>query len=828
MENHAEAIAVLESAFLEAEKGSGGTVLIRGESGIGKTFLIKQFSSSHEDDCFLVKTRGLPAAQPALSSIYESLFDLASKKHVSRSMYVSLLSRYSKLLPGFGQYIVPLVGLLKADALQEVIARSGVAFGTSPAAHVVRFVQELAGKRTVLWVVDDAQWVDSESWSCVVHIVNKARALGWCIVLGFNDKTEQWQPEGFDIELASSYWQQHSDELSWTGVEAKRWTVEALPSLCAEILGKPCALSPVEIQQLHDYTSGIPLYVASALDVLKNDGRLTISGEVWKAGSEWRDLDIHQPIREALERRLKAAYSAVPNSRESLEVASVIGQIFNDDTIDSVLAAGNCYKQLCEIEQRFRIIEYIVAHRYWTFDHNLIRESIYRSLGHRAKRIHLQLAKILEASEDANVLTIAFHYEQAGEYEQAVRFKLREAERLLGGGLFLPALSVVDHVRGLISAYKVRLPSDLSTAVDTVHGRLLFHTRQYQEALNLFASLLQGAKALPEEALFHRWVGRCLLKLHSPDDFRQSVKHLQKATALYKEMADLSAEGDTHTDLVVAHAHLNQFDRAEQSFKDAEACFDRAGDQLGMARLQRRNVIFMESVVAAPILERLAHSFEEWGVPHEVVMSLNNAATEYLYLGEYDKAAELLSRAMRASVDIGDFGIAYLYCNLAVTSIVRGRHEQARECIRQARIGRLRTVEELILDTADGVLVAVTSGFGAGKAIFARILTIADTTGEQVYVMPTKINLATCLRGMGLVPEAVEVLESLKPREENTFSSYNNRKWFRLLAACYSQLGQESEREKFEAAFAWCDLEKPPSSYYEYPFALIDMQFWSD
>jgi tetratricopeptide (TPR) repeat protein len=247
-----------------------------------------------------------------------------------------------------------------------------------------------------------------------------------------------------------------------------------------------------------------------------------------------------------------------------------------------------------------------------------------------------------------------------------------------------------------------------------------------------------------------------------------------------------------------------------------------------MARLQRRNVIFMESELAASILEQLARSFEAWGVPHEVVMCLNNAATEYLYLGNYDKTAKLLSRAMQVSVDIGGFGIAYLYCNLAITHIVQGRHEQARECIRQARTERLRTVEELILDTADGVLVAMTSGLEAGSAIFSRTLSIADTTGEWAYIIPLKINLAICLHGTGCVAEAMEVLRSMKPEDQRTFSPYNNRRWFRLLATCYSEMGQQAEREKFEAAFAWCGLSKPASAYYDYPFALIDMQFWSD
>lgn len=828
MENFVEAAAALEAALSKAQKGSGSTVLIRGESGIGKSFLIKQFLALHENDCFLVQTTGLPATKGVLSSIYESLFELASKKHVSKSMYVTILSRYTKLLPGFGPYVAPLIGLLNTDALQEVIARSGVAIGTSPVVHVIRFVKELAGKQTVLWVVDDVQWVDAESWSAFVHIVSKARELGWCIVLGLNDRTRQWQSEGVDIERVSGYWQEHSNDLSWVCVQAKRWTLENFPTLCSHILGRPCALAPRELQQLHDYTSGIPLYVVSVLGVLKSDGRLVLSDDTWIAGSEWQELDVRLPILQALDKRLKATYMAIPHSRESLEAASVVGQVFDDETIDNILASENSYKQLCEIEERFRIIEYIVDHRYWTFDHNLIRESIYRSLGHRAKRIHLQLAKLLEANKDADVLTVAFHYEQAGDFDKAARFKLHEAKRLLGMGLFHPALSLVNHIQGLISSCKVQLPGDLSIEIATIQGRLLFHTRQYQEALNLFRSLLLNAKAPHEEAIFNRWTGRCLLKLHSPEDFRKSVEHLLKAAAFYVEQADLSAQGDSHTDLVVAYAHLNDFNMAEQSFKNAEGCFDRARDQLGMARLHRRNVIFMESELAAPILEQLARSFEAWGVTHEVVMSLNNAATEYLYLGNYGKADELLSRAMQASVDIGDFGIAYIYCNLAITHIVHGKYEQARECIRQARTERLRIVEELILDTADGVLVSMTSGLEVGKAIFCRTLSIADTTGERAYVVPLKINLATCLHGLGRVAEAMEMLKSIKPEAQKALSHYNNRRWYHLLTECYVEVGQQSERKEFETAFAWCSLPKPPSAYYEFPFALIDMQFWSD
>lgn len=833
MENSSKILEALEEAHLHLLEGNGSTVMLSGESGIGKTHVIKRFIDRHKKNAFIVETRGLPAAQPALSSIYETLFLLISNGQVTKEIYVSLLKKYSKLLPGFGQYVVPLVGHVWNDAFQQVITRSGIAFGTSPVIHIIKFVIELAKGQPIHWVFDDAQWLDSETWTSLVYIVNNAKKLGLSVIVIYNDRVEQWHNTEFDTSFGIDYWRKHATEIGWTSFEAKRWTVDHLNTLCSELLGGCCMLPKNAVCQLHSYTSGIPLYVKSVLDVLVRQHKIAINNGIWQPTCSWEKLDICEHLRDSIEQRLKAAYNSIPNSRPSLEIASVVGETFHDDIIDNLLDADSSFECLCKIERCFRIVQYLFDKRYWAFEHNLIRDSIYHSLGTEARRIHLHVANYLNNQTttkgvDVEPLTIAFHYEQAGELESAARHKLREVERLLGNALFGAALSLLDHIRSQMASELSGFPSELRDQIDMLQGRLLYHTAQYAESMKVFRTAMQDTnKTILKEAICHRWLGRCLLKLKSQVDFRDSVAHLKHAQNIYQTLGDLKAQGDVYTDMVVAYAHLNQFGKAKAAFAEAEDKFNQVNDDLGMARLQRRSVIFMEEELAAPIMERLAQRFDELGVPHEVIMALNNAATEYLYLGQYGHVEELITQAMEISVEIGGFEERYLYNNLALAKIMQCSFDEAHKCIKQARQGCLREVEQLILDINDGVLIAESIGMDAAESTLKRALQVAVNTGEYAYLIPAKINLATCLYRMNQTTESINLLESISPNRDNAYSAYKNTHWFKLLLACYKQVGKSEQANNLVEKYSWCNLVDT-NSYYEYAFMLVDMQFWSD
>jgi len=139
---------------------------------------------------------------------------------------------------------------------------------------------------------------------------------------------------------------------------------------------------------------------------------------------------------------------------------------------------------------------------------------------------------------------------------------------------------------------------------------------------------------------------RSFLKLNTQEDFKIAIEHLNLARAIFEEQEHYSIVGDVLMDLLVSHAHINQRDKAEILYKDAERYFNIANDKLGMLRLQRKYIIFMEPKFSAPLLKNLATSWKRLNILHEHIMAMTNAAVEYINLNNYGEAKLILTEVL--------------------------------------------------------------------------------------------------------------------------------------------------------------------------------------
>jgi tetratricopeptide (TPR) repeat protein len=829
VENHQQVTEALHAA-LNVDQGKGGSVIaICGESGVGKTHFVREFLEQMGDSVFLFQMNGLATDQAPLSSIYKTLYSAVSSVEIAKQSFIYLIRKYSSMLPGFGKFIAPLTKDIHREAFGQVVARSGIKFDTSLSPNIIRFVKEMASGQRVLWVCDDIQWMDTESWEALVAICDSARENDWIIVLLYNQRVESWCDTRTRIGRVFENWERHADDIGWTRFDAKRWSEKTLPDLCYKLLDAQCEFTSQQIGTLYSLTSGIPLYVKSALQVLRETDNIKNIDGRWQAIGTWEDMDIHADLRTSISQRLKRIYQALPQSRASLEVASVIGQTFQENIIDAVLNTEDAFRVFCQVESQFRIVEYLIEQRHWSFDHNVTREIIYSTLGKQAGKLHLTIAKYLTDATELEVspLIIAYHYEQGGDFGAACEIKIGEVERLLESALFESALRLLESTLHVVEKVSYDLTIERREYIKILWGRLLFHTARYNEAMDHFEPLCTSSKNRERQANAQHWMGKTLIKLASPHDFELGIVQLSRAKEYYNATGDFQALGDVLTDLVVAYAHINCFTEAEELFAEAEKSYTRANDNLGMARLQRRNVIFMESELSAPILEKVSHTFESLGVVHEMVMSLNNAATEYIYLDQCRKARELLEKAINGSLDIGGFRSAYMYNNLALIDIIESQFDAAEEKLYQAKENTSRTVVNLVLDNNEAVVQLEKFGPEHAQHAFRRILEIAKVVGENAYIIPVIINRAACLMELERYEDAINQLLEITPKKENSYSAYKYRRWYGLLRKLYSHTGEHEKNSRLEQNYQWCE-NTPDNRYYNYPYALIDMQFWSD
>jgi adenylate cyclase len=122
--------------------------------------------------------------------------------------------------------------------------------------------------------------------------------------------------------------------------------------------------------------------------------------------------------------------------KRALQTASVIGSTFTEPVLKRVaeLAEPDLDAALRSLEAaEFLYPEALYPEAEYAFKHPLTQEVAYRSqLSERRARVHAAVARALEdlapAKLDERAALLAYHWESAGEAEEAVRWHRRAAE----------------------------------------------------------------------------------------------------------------------------------------------------------------------------------------------------------------------------------------------------------------------------------------------------------------------------------------------------------------------------------------------------------------
>ncbi len=158
-----------------ADSCDGGSVIVRGPAGIGKTTLIDEVLATFGHEIEIVCARGIPSE---VRVPFAGLSELLSP----------LLDR-CRALPS-----------PQRDALENALAIGGGS-GGGPLAVAMATVSLLSSRddsrRPIVAVVDDAQWLDAESRECITFAVRRA-AGRFTMVLAVRSDEDTWIPP--DVE----------------------------------------------------------------------------------------------------------------------------------------------------------------------------------------------------------------------------------------------------------------------------------------------------------------------------------------------------------------------------------------------------------------------------------------------------------------------------------------------------------------------------------------------------------------------------------------------------------------------------------------------------
>ncbi len=173
---------------------------------------------------------------------------------------------------------------------------------------------------------------------------------------------------------------------------------------------------------------GNPFFLVQFFLYLREKNLIILKNEQWIKSSSASLENLPESIFSMIMARID---SLAETTRESLKVASVVGVRFNEKLLGRIIER-NVHKDLQESSYagltfvtKLRELEYI-------FSHMLIRDVAYDSILREQRRsIHREIGNILEVNSelsDENIASLAYHFENAEEWEKAIEYSMRAGE----------------------------------------------------------------------------------------------------------------------------------------------------------------------------------------------------------------------------------------------------------------------------------------------------------------------------------------------------------------------------------------------------------------
>jgi tetratricopeptide (TPR) repeat protein len=787
-------------------------VILSGESGIGKTHSAKNFvQACRSRGDFVLSAKGRPNSQNPLYLVYEAIADILRTGHLSSSELREIFLDFSMMLPR----ISVLAKSLFADdpflrGVEATITPARVTI--SPYLHCLDFIFRIAKGKPVLFWIDDLQWADRETLLFLTYLRDQLSQYSSLWLLCVNQRREAI-PERDLLDSSLDYLRSacHDGCVHW--IDFQRYSLDSFPSLIASILNGPANFSPATIEELYVKTRGVPFVLKVFLDVLRDRQRLTQVNGVYHLSDIFDIPSLPDSLRTAIESRLKRVYRLIPESVPVLETASVLGDRFEDTTIDAVLDLCNTYRLLGLVEENYFLIRNLLSQHFWEFEHSIVRDFIYDMLGVKAERIHRKIAQYLIAVDSEDYNQIAYHLQQGGDAESAIGYRLKQVEVWIHQGFFGEARRLLDELWRIPQL--AEHPTYRERIFEFEYSRALvyFYIGEYESCLQMIHEIDVKCPDRRSDPALILLRAKCLNKGCSNQSFIQARSSLEGLLARPEVYGDSLLSGRIAAELVISCAHLNDFSSAEQAFVRAERMLNRYEAPIEAAQLMRRACMFYQFELTEKLFLRALEIFRWHRAEHEMVRTLNNLATLYFGRGDMEAAMTTLREAIKINTRLGPFVEDYLLNNMALIQLRNGEPGVALEGFKAAAQCAKRTVCEIIILNNQSAALLDLGCPAAALDLLQRLVPEALLVGEDLYIIHIDLNIALAFSRTAHPLNALLQLAGCCIARVGKFGAHLDRSRRAMTGYILEQLG---------AIVGTAPPLPIPKS------EVIDMQFWGD
>ena len=648
-------------AWERAAAGHGQIVSVVGEAGLGKSRLLHEFKTEmakreaalFEGSCF---TYGEAISYlPFLEIVRQVVgIDPTVPTNEASAVLDGHLARRA-LGPESAPYLHHLLGQDPGDDLLAYQSASVIRRRTLDAVRDLILAE--AAEDALALVVEDVHWIDKASEDLLSVLVESISDAPVLLLLVYRPEyLRAWGDVAYHAEvnlsrlggvnsaamvraiLSKSYAQR---------VSLERLSDEDSQAMIRQLLGTTTI--PTELERLvESHADGNPLFIEELIRDLVESGHLARDGDGYALTRQAAEINLPTTVQGlflARSDRLK------PELRNLLQVASVLGRVFNFSLLGAVagLKSDELEHALLQLEDIDFVYQSALApERQYSFKHVLAQEAIYQTLVRSRREAHHAAAgaaieDLYSDRLDEWIEILAHHYTRSGDDAKALAslelahgkasrdYALAEAK-----GFFEEAMRILDRAPDtpVHRTQRVRF-----LAHEFIVHYMLFEVPAYVELATRYQEVADSIDDLGLRGLFSVGLGYCQWFLGR---LVESLHTSLRAAEMCEAGGNTSGAGGAYTVLEWVHWTLGNYAEVDGWTEKALRAFERDYD------------------------------------PLHYMWARTASALAHIHRGSWSDAVEECNEALRAGHEHDDPGlISFSHFILCYAYIGEGRYEDA-------------------------------------------------------------------------------------------------------------------------------------------------------
>lgn len=674
-----------EIELLQTAIQKGGGIVISGESGLGKTRFVQEFSEQfdHQRRVMVATCR-----QTEINLPFQPIIELF-RNQIHSDEWDALSTVWASPLTVLLPELVDLnLALKPPEITHDPDQNRSVIF------EAIRQVFLLLAKEDDLIIfIDDAHWADAPTISAISYLIERPPFdLRSVVILALRPDELN---KGRDDMYPSAKKSQTIFEINLGRLDPGDISI-----LGSYVLGYP--LEKKLVDQLANDTGGNPFIILETLRVVQEQGY-----------NQAKSAQL--PMAESVYRLIQNRIDKLSHlAHKMIEYAAVIGTEFSPD-----LVSLSCHVSLSEIAiatdeliQR-HFIESIEPSQQgirYRFIHNMIREALLQKTNPvRLRFLHKQIAQAMESSikshPGSQSAVLAHHFEEAGDLSNAVEYWLfagQWARKLFSNN---EAGQIFSHAEQLVLDGNVKIHDDLIHGFYAEWTEMAYETNDIETILSQNRNLLSLGRIRKSPLLIGAAFDGLSDACFANNEFNeglaysnQAISYINQTENIYERMNAYIHRGvflymlGRINDAIYSLDHALELSQGSNDLDNAKATAN-AYYQLAVTHILSgwperglRNALLALTLA------------KDIGYNHAVVSAYLASSLARYYMADYCKAIEdndfgiELAKRIRADRMLG-----YLYAVQGFLGIANGRMDAAYHSAQLAsELGEEYQYEELI------------------------------------------------------------------------------------------------------------------------------------